>query len=116
MTTSEKTPAVLSTLTLHKVSSEGGIGVGCRLIGYFVHLEDAKAAAKGKGEWGDGRIDTENHVIVTYKDPTTGLETIRRVGEEIQIFFEAPDVTRARALEKLRATGMSIAELKALGL
>jgi len=116
----DKVPARLETMFLHKVTGENdtteGRG-GSYLIGYFTDLEDAKKAAEGKGTWGQpGDIRTENQVVVIYNDPTTGAETVRLVGDAIRVFFESPEVTRARALEKLRRAGMSVAELQSLGL
>ena len=120
MSVFDKVPARLETIFLHKVTEDldktEGRG-GSRVVGYFVNAPDAKKAAEGKGCMGyPGRIDTENHAVVIYNDPTTGLETYRLLGEVIQVFYESPEETRARALEKLRGAGMSVAELKSLGL
>ncbi len=116
MTNASKIPAALTTLTLHKVMADRDMG-GSHLIGYFANLTDAQKAGKGKSEWGaDARIETKDHMVVVYADPTTGVETIRLVSEEIYVFYESPEETKSRALEKLRGAHLSVAELKALGL
>ncbi len=115
MNNAAKTSAVLTTLTLHKVMADNDMRTS--FLGYFTSLGEAKKAAAGKGEWtGDARIETSDQMVVIYTDPTTGIETIRLVSEEIQVFYESPEETRARALEKLRNANLSVAELKALGL
>lgn len=120
MSTLDKVLARLETLFLYKVTGENdtteGRG-GTYLVGYFVNSVDAQKAAEGKGVWGGaGDIKTENQVVAIYRDPTTGLETIRLVGEAIRVFFESPEDTRNRAIAKLQGANLSVAELQSLGL
>lgn len=102
--------AKIERVTLHHVTGNTDGNEGCGrtfTVGWFVDLEVAKRAAKGRYVMGtDCPIETTVKVVAKMDDGAVYL-----LGERIEVSYEAPEDVRKRALSKL-----SPEEMRALGL
>ena len=107
-------PANVTKMHLFEVRGESdtteGRG-GTYLVGWFTDGEIAKKAAHEKGVWGGhGQINEKICDVAVFKNGL-GEEVVGIIKEYVQIDYEDPRETRAKALAKLTPK-----ERKALGL
>jgi len=107
--------AVIGRLTIFKAQGETNTEDArgpLYTIGYFLDRENAVAAARTKGVFGqDGYVENIDAAVVVYDDPETGMPVVRKLGSVVNHEYEDDDNVRAKALAKL-----SPKERRALGL